>query len=51
MQVDAETGKPNKAKMSNLVVAGDKNKGILGKADLDLAAYGNNDVNILRLDL
>lgn len=41
MQVDGETGLPNKAKMSNLVVAGDKTRGVLGKADLDLAQYGD----------
>ena len=42
MEVDANN-RPVKSKMSQLVVASNKQHGILGKADLDLSKYGTAD--------
>jgi len=42
MDVDAN-GRPTKSKMSQLVVASDKAHGILGKADLDLSQFGQDE--------
>ena len=46
-----EAGLPTKPKMSVLTVASDKTRGILGKADLDLAQFSYDDYRILRLDI
>lgn len=43
-----EDGKPTKKKMSQLTIASDKARGILGKADLDLAQFSYDDYNVIR---
>lgn len=50
MDIDA-SGKPTRAKMSQLVVASDKTHGILGKADLDLSQFGIDDFRVHTLPL
>ena len=51
MDISPETGKPAKPKMSHLTIASDKSKGIVGKAELDLSLYGDNEFNVFRLKL
>lgn len=51
MDIDPETQKPTKPKSSLLTVMTDKNRAILGKADLDLSQYGEGEFNVLRLEL
>lgn len=46
-----EDGKPTKAKMSHLHVASDKSRGIIGKAELDLSQYGQDEFNVIKLPL
>lgn len=46
-----EEGRPTKKKISNLHVASDKQKGILGEAQLDLTNYGLNESKIMKLPL
>ncbi len=50
MDVDAN-GKPNKPKISNLTLASDKTRGILGKAELDLSLYVDDSFNEMKLSL
>jgi hypothetical protein len=50
MDVDAE-GNPTKAKMSKLTIMGDKGKGVLGEADLNLSEYTENEFKVLKLPL
>ena len=37
--------------MSQLTIASDKTRGILGKADLDLAQFSYDDFKVMRLDI
>mmetsp|Transcript_117602 Transcript_117602/g.163787 ORF Transcript_117602/g.163787 Transcript_117602/m.163787 type:complete len:84 (+) Transcript_117602:216-467(+) len=46
-----EDGRPTKKKVSNLHVASDKSKGILGEAQLDLTSYGHNESKVMKLPL
>lgn len=47
-----EDGRPAKEKMSKLTIAGDKGKGILGEADLNLSEYDEGgDYKIFKLPL
>lgn len=50
MDVDAD-GNPTKAKMSKLTVTGDKGKGVLGEADLNLSEYAEHEFKIFKLPL
>lgn len=50
MELD-EDGKPTKPKISTLTVASDKAHGLLGKADLDLSLYGDDEFRIHKLPL
>ena len=50
MELDIN-GKPTRAKNSQLVIASDKNRGILGKADLDLSQFGTTDFQVHILEL
>lgn len=50
MEID-ENGKPSKSKISTLTIASDKTHGILGKADLDLSLYGDDEFRIHKLPL
>ena len=46
-----EAGTPKKSKMSLLTVASDKQRGILGKAQLDLAKFSYDEYRIIRLEI
>ena len=50
LDVDAD-GKPVKPKISQLTVASDKARGILGKAELDLSKFATDDFNVLTIPL
>lgn len=50
MDVDAD-GNPTKAKKSKLIVNGDKGKGVLGEAELNLSDYSEGEFKVLRLPL
>ena len=51
MDIDPETNRPTRPKSSNLTVASDKTRGILGKCELDLSQYGDGEFNVLTLNL
>ena len=44
-----EAGEPTKPKMSILTVASDKSRGIIGKAELNLAQFNYDDYRVIRL--
>ena len=46
-----DEGVPTKPKMSQLTIASDKARGILGTCDLDMAKFSYDDYNVLRLDI
>ena len=46
-----EAGEPTKPKMSTLTVASDKSRGILGKAELNLAQFNYDDYRVIRLPI
>eukprot|EP00347_Sterkiella_histriomuscorum_P006359 403353063 len=50
MDVD-ENGQPTKAKMSKLTVTGDKGKGVLGEAELNLSEYQEQEFRYMKLQL
>ena len=50
MEVDSN-GAPSKSKISRLTVASDKEHGILGKTDLDLSKFGQDEFNNITLSL
>lgn len=50
MDLDAD-GNPLKQKISRLTVASDKAHGLLGKVDLDLSRYGEEDFLVQQLPL
>ena len=45
------SGRPTKAKMSQLIVVGDKTRGVLGKADLDMSQFGTTEYQVHRIPL
>jgi len=46
-----DDGKPTKAKMSQLTIASDRSRGILGKCDLDLALFDYDDFQMHRIEV
>jgi len=50
MEVNAD-GVPTKDKMSKLTIAGEKGKGTLGEADLNLSEYQEGEFKIFKLPL
>lgn len=46
-----ESGMPTKPKMSQLTIASDRARGILGKCDLDLAKFSYDDFTIHKIDI
>ena len=49
MDIDLETNKPTKPKISHLTIVSDKARGILGKCELNLSLYGDGEFNILKI--
>lgn len=49
MECDETTGRPIKAKMSKLTVIGEKSKGFIAEADLNLSDYGEGEYNPMKL--
>jgi len=46
-----EDGLPTKEKMSKLTIGGEKGKGALGEADLNLSEYSEDEFKIFKLPL